>query len=105
MDEEMMNPVEVIDKAKDVLLKRGWNRQGGYRNSQGQVCVIGAVRCVVWGDAYAGNATTGDQLTIVRRIENALNDVVKNLIVTFNDVDAENLEHLFQVMDKAKELL
>lgn len=55
-----MNAADVLDKAADVIVERGWC-QREYEGEDGRVCVVGAMGQVShgkpWNDAYTALST------------------------------------------------
>jgi hypothetical protein len=51
-----MSTADVLRKAKQVLIERGWT-QGRYENKNGCVCAVGAINVVVHGAAANFNGS------------------------------------------------
>ena len=49
-----MTPAQILAGAADLIAARGKCDDGRYRDDAGRLCAIGAMREVVFGDAYAG---------------------------------------------------
>lgn len=106
-----MTTGEEIDRqlAKDlkgavkVLEERGWC-QGGYMDSEGHVCVIGAIRTAVWGQPnyspYATNVDHKRAIAAQEEFEAVFDDTVD--AADFNDVEGRKKKEVVSGLKQAR---
>lgn len=91
-----MNAEEGIDAIIDVINKRGWC-QGGFRNTQGNVCIMGAAFVI-------GQTNSSDALAAIQdQINKECQDYPYTTIPMYNDAVAKSVEDVVLMLKKAKE--
>ncbi len=103
---------ELLLKAADLIEERGW-AQNAFQNDQGNLCIVGALNSVLYGNAYAVSPIIGSDLVnknqkllvkaqeLLIKILNKDNQI-KNLY-SWNDLLSTSKEEVISILKKASE--
>jgi hypothetical protein len=94
-----MNPtsdaISVLKNTKFLLQARGWY-QGNYTDQHGRMCLVGAMNCAAFGEAFDVRATPADQY-----ITRALGIAGTETIGAWNDTPGRTVDEVIGVIDMA----
>lgn len=88
---------DVLDRAHDVMLVRGW-AQGGYQNASGGVCAYGAMHYATTGDRMWSNELS-DRAAV------ALCKFLGGCLVTFNDAEGRTIDDVLDAFRQTSKKL
>lgn len=96
----MNNALDVLKGAKLVLETQGWRREG-YGHVGAPVCMVGAIRCAMFGDPqHAPEPYTAEE-ALHENCCHLLEDHLDTSVVDFNDYVAETKDEVLAVFDRA----
>lgn len=89
---------ETVDKAIEILKTRGWCT-ARYENSEGQVCMVGAVQLAAFGESFLGNTPITTEIYARLRAE-----IPGRMgIVAWNDYYANNAAAVIAMLESIKD--
>jgi hypothetical protein len=96
-----MRPSEVIREGRNILFERGWHK-GGYEGPDGSVCVVGACRAALLGDACL--PTSHEQSNDFTAIfDEALGGGWREAS-EFNDSPSTTFDDVIELLDRAEKI-